>query len=109
MICVIVNSISMVFLVVSLHYAMRMRRLTCHVSSAWLLLSVGILFLILYSITNIIEFSDEELYLFGENPGFLGSDLGEAMDMTELALVPAAVAFLAAAFLELRTSVVKPI
>jgi len=99
----ILNAMSLIGLLFGLYFALKIRKMTEKISPAWLFISVGLVFLAIYALSNVIEFACElsGVLLFGE-------PIGAAMDRTELALVPAGAAFLAAACWTLKYSMVKP-
>jgi len=97
----VVNFLSLVCLLFGLYFAIKLKERTKSVSPAWLLISVGLAFLAIYALTNIIEFANA-LGIFGENVQLLGRPVGDVMDHIELAVVPAGASFLAAAGLALK-------
>ncbi|MDI6903821.1 MAG: hypothetical protein QMC77_08830 [Methanocellales archaeon] len=101
---VVSNALCFIVLLFGTYHAWKTKERTYEASPAWLFISVGLVFLAMYALTNVIEFAGElsGVLLFGE-------PIGAAMDRTEMALVPAAASFLVAAFMELKRAVVKPI
>ncbi len=102
------NALAFVCLLYCTHVALKMKKLTEKASPAWLLISVGLAFLTIYALTNIIEFGLEVSTINGilkiaEEP------IGISMDRAEMGIVNAGAAFLVAAGLTLKHSVIKPI
>ncbi|MDI6889084.1 MAG: hypothetical protein QMC78_05305 [Methanocellales archaeon] len=51
------NALALVCLLYCVHLALKMRKLTEKASPAWLLVSVGLTFLAIYALTNVIEYN----------------------------------------------------
>jgi hypothetical protein len=101
----IVTVLAFITLSIGLYFTVRLKGKTIKVTPIWLLIYVGVLFLQMYALSDIIEFGGYAV--LGDVP--LANALGEAMDWVEFALISAAASFLTAAGLLLKKSIFKPI
>gem|GEM_PF-5356029 len=94
-----------IILSIGLYFTIRLKEKTMKITPVWLLICVGVLFLQIYALSDVIEFGGD--IVFGDTP--IVSALAETMDQADFALITAAASFLAAAGLLLKKSAVKPI
>jgi hypothetical protein len=105
MINLLAKVLAFIVLSLGLYFTVKLKEKTIEVTPVWLLIYVGVLFLQIYALSDVIEFGG--YMVLGDTP--LVNALAEIMDWTEFSLTSAAASFLTAAGLLLKKSIVKPI